>query len=75
MRGGTWRGFACPRAHVTSTVEARDRLWTLLVTRYELLWRTGAWLLGQKIDEKVPPLQSRRVKRKDESAEPETPAG
>ena len=38
---------------LVAAVEARDRLWTLLVTRYELLWRTGAWLFG-KDDEKVP---------------------
>jgi hypothetical protein len=41
-----------------ASVEARDRLWTLLVGRYELLWRTGAWLFGQKVDEKVAPAVS-----------------
>jgi hypothetical protein len=38
---------------LVDSVEARDRLWTFLVTRYELRWRTGAWLFG-KVDEKVP---------------------
>ncbi len=75
LRPGAATGPRNVNPKLVASVEARDRLWTLLVGRYELLWRTGAWLFGQKVDEKVPPLQSRRVKRKDESGEPETPAG
>jgi hypothetical protein len=73
LRPGAATGPRNVNPKLVASVEARDR--TLLVGRYELLWRTGAWLFGQKVDEKVPPLQSRRVKRKDESGEPETPAG
>jgi hypothetical protein len=76
LRPGAATGPRNVSPELVASVEARDRLWTLLVTRYELLWRTGAWLFGQKVDEKVPPLQSRRIKRKGgdgDSGEPETP--
>jgi hypothetical protein len=41
--------------------EARDRLWTLMVQRYEKVWQAGAWIWGYKVDEHVPALQSRAV--------------
>src|SRR5579883_217410 len=44
---------------VAAAADLRDRLWTLLVQRYDRLWRVGAWLFGHQVDEKVPPLQSR----------------
>lgn len=42
-------------------IEMRDRFWTLLVQRYEVLWRCGAWLYGRTVDERVPPLPIRRA--------------
>jgi hypothetical protein len=53
---------------VAKAEETRDRLWTLLVLRHELTWRTGAWLFGKKVDERVPALQARAVSRKKETA-------
>ncbi|RJS17060.1 hypothetical protein DRW03_28770 [Corallococcus sp. H22C18031201] len=37
----------------------RDRFWTLLTRRHDVLWRCGAWLYGRDVEERVPPLQSR----------------
>jgi hypothetical protein len=37
-------------------LEMRDRFWTLLNQRYDVLWRCGAWLYGRAVDERVPPL-------------------
>lgn len=45
-----------PGADGLSPVEARDRLWTLLVMRHERLWAVGAYVYGQAVDEHVPPL-------------------
>ncbi len=42
-------------------IEMRDRFWTLLTQRYDLLWRCGAWLYGRAVDERVPPLPIRRA--------------
>ncbi|RYZ40730.1 MAG: hypothetical protein EOO71_14805 [Myxococcaceae bacterium] len=39
--------------------EVRDRFWTLLTQRHDVLWRCGAWLFGRDVDMHVPPLQSR----------------
>ncbi|WP_147468414.1 MULTISPECIES: hypothetical protein [Corallococcus] len=39
--------------------ETRDRFWTLLTRRHDVLWRCGAWLFGRDVDLHVPPLQSR----------------
>ncbi|CAM3112353.1 hypothetical protein G4177_15195 [Corallococcus sp. ZKHCc1 1396] len=39
--------------------EVRDRFWTLLTRRHDVLWRCGAWLFGRDVDMHVPPLQSR----------------
>ncbi|MDY7231402.1 hypothetical protein [Hyalangium rubrum] len=39
----------------------RNRFWTLLKQRYEVLWRCGAWLFGHEVEEHVPPLESRRA--------------
>ncbi|TSC26692.1 hypothetical protein [Corallococcus sp. Z5C101001] len=38
--------------------ETRDRFWTLLTRRHDVLWRCGAWLFGRDVDMHVPPLQS-----------------
>lgn len=39
--------------------ETRDRFWTLLTRRHDVLWRCGAWLFGRDVDIHVPPLQAR----------------
>lgn len=44
---------------LVKAIDMRDRLWTLLVQRYEVLWRCGAWLYGRSVDERVPPLPIR----------------
>ncbi|WP_309890695.1 hypothetical protein [Archangium sp.] len=49
---------AAPSALVRA-VEIRDRFWTLLQQRYDVLWRCGAWLYGRSVDERVPPLPVR----------------
>jgi hypothetical protein len=54
-------GELLERLTLPSLVEAtqvRDRFWTLLKQRHDLLWRCGAWLYGQQVDEHVPPLQA-----------------
>ncbi len=38
--------------------QVRDRFWTLLKQRHDLLWRCGAWLYGREVEERVPPLQA-----------------
>jgi hypothetical protein len=45
---------------LNSNVDARNRLWSLLVQRHRDLWRVGAWIWAQEVDEHVPPLQSRK---------------
>ncbi|WP_052517789.1 hypothetical protein [Archangium violaceum] len=42
-------------------VELRDRFWTLLHQRYDVLWRCGAWLYGRAVDDRVPPLPVRQA--------------
>ncbi len=41
-----------------SPVEARDRLWTLLLMRHERLWAVGAYIYGHAVDEHVPALHT-----------------
>jgi hypothetical protein len=41
----------------------RDRLGTLLVQRYDLVRRAGAWFFGEQADDHVPPLGSVRRRR------------
>jgi hypothetical protein len=41
-------------------IDMRDRFWTLLKQRHEVLWRCGAWLYGHAVEERVPPLPTRR---------------
>jgi hypothetical protein len=60
----------------------RDRIWTLLRQRYDLIWRVGAWLWGPEVEERVPALQSAVARRRaDSDTEPpeaggsETPKG
>lgn len=49
--------------------EMRDRLWTLLCQRHEVLWRVGAYLFGHAVTEHVPYLHTRHIKRKKPAAE------
>lgn len=45
---------------LTQTLENRDRLFTLLASRYDVVRRAGAWLFGlDKVGDRVPPLGSR----------------
>lgn len=47
-------------AKTAQAIENRDRLFALLVRRYELVRRAGGWLYGlDKVSEHVPPLGSR----------------
>jgi len=45
---------------LVKVIEMRDRFWTLLFQRYDVLWRCGAWLYGRAVDERVPPLPIRQ---------------
>lgn len=45
---------------LVKVIEMRDRFWTLLFQRYDVLWRCGAWLYGRAVDEHVPPLPIRQ---------------
>jgi hypothetical protein len=50
-------------------IEMRDRFWTLLTQRHDVLWRCGAWLYGRSVDDRVPPLVVRQpVVRKPRSS-------
>jgi hypothetical protein len=40
--------------------ELRDRLWTLLLQRYQDVWRVGAYLFGPAVDERLPRLRGRK---------------
>lgn len=45
---------------LVKVIEMRDRFWTLLNQRHDMLWRCGAWLFGRAVDERVPPLPTRQ---------------
>jgi hypothetical protein len=45
-------------------VNIRDRMWTLLVTRFRELRRVGLWFWMADVDDHVPALQSRTISRK-----------
>lgn len=67
---GDSQGGAPPPAVVATAL--RDRFWTLLNQRHEVLWRCGAWLFGRAVDDHVPPLQARQVRtRKAQEARAE----
>jgi hypothetical protein len=42
-------------------IDMRDRFWTLLNQRYDVLWRCGAWLYGRAVVDRVPPLPVRQA--------------
>jgi len=58
-RGSTAGGAPAP---AVVAIALRDRFWTLLNQRHEVLWRCGAWLFGREVDDHVPPLQARHVR-------------
>jgi len=64
LRPGAAPSTTAVNPELAALVDARDRLWTLLSARHEELWRVGAWLFGYEVDDKVPALQSRKLKRK-----------
>lgn len=55
-------------------IEVRDRFWTLLSQRHDVLWRCGVWLYGRAADERVPPLPTRQsvVRKPRASVDQET---
>lgn len=69
------RGRKEPAPELVEAVNARDRLWTLLVRGHDLLKRVGCWLFGHAAsDAEVPALQSRLVAPRKKPAEPKTEA-
>ncbi|APR88075.1 hypothetical protein A7982_13424 [Minicystis rosea] len=60
---------------VTDAIDARDRLWTLLVLRHGELRRVGMWIWADDVDAHVPPLQSRAVASKKPKADATKGAG
>jgi hypothetical protein len=46
---------------LVKAIDMRDRFWTLLNQRHEVLWRCGAWLYGRAVEERVPPLPVRQA--------------
>lgn len=64
------------RPPLIRAIEMRDRFWTLLCQRYDVLWRCGAWLYGRVVDDRVPPLPVRQAlvrPARTEAAEREAP--
>jgi hypothetical protein len=55
-RGGSKEEVTLPV--LVEAAQVRDRFWTLLRQRHDLLWRCGAWLYGREVDWRVPPLQA-----------------
>lgn len=45
---------------LVKALDTRDRLWTLLKQRYDVLWRCGAWIYGPSVSDHVPSLPVRR---------------
>jgi len=64
LQPGGPSGNGAGSAEVAFAEEMRDRLWTLLNDRYQRLWRVGAYLFGQSVEERLPALQSRAALRK-----------
>lgn len=46
--------------NLVKLIELRDRFWTLLTQRHDVLWRCGAWLYGRTVDDRVPALVVRQ---------------
>ena len=56
---------------LAQAVDARDRLWTLLLQLHEaFVWKVGAQLYGKEVDEYVPRLQARIVVTSVKKPEP-----
>ncbi|MFL5350090.1 MAG: hypothetical protein ACJ8AT_35380 [Hyalangium sp.] len=61
--------------HLVKLIELRDRFWTLLTQRHDVLWRCGAWLYGRSVDDRVPALVVRQpVVRRPRSSQVEREA-
>lgn len=74
LRPMTSKGTKNESATLKSSLDARDRLFTLLVRGHDELWRAGAYLLGREVDQRIPALQSRYVApRKPAPATPAEP--
>lgn len=60
---------APPPEALAQATERRDRLWALLVSRYDRVRRAGAWLFGvEHVDERVPALGAHKAARKKAEA-------
>jgi hypothetical protein len=46
-----------------AAVAARDKLWTLLLRRYDTLWRVGAFVLGPEVNDKIVPTLRAKAQR------------
>jgi hypothetical protein len=66
LRPAAAKGPKPGNSELEASIDARDRLWTLLTIRHEQLWKVGAWLFGYEAREKVPVLGARRLRRKPE---------
>jgi hypothetical protein len=55
-RGGPQGELTLPA--LVEAAQVRDRFWTLLKQRHDVLWRCGAWLYGREVELRVPPLQA-----------------
>jgi len=53
-----------PSPELDAAVDIRDRMWTLLVLGHRDMRRAGMWLWVDDVNDYVPSLQSRRVRRK-----------
>lgn len=55
---------ACTAAEKSERIQARDRIYTLLVERYAMMHKVGYWVWGRAVNKYVPPLHSapRRAK-------------
>ena len=61
-------GAEAASLHAAAATQMRDRFWSLLNRRYDLLWRCGALLFGPDVDLHVPPLLSSHRARRPATA-------
>lgn len=59
-----------PAAALQQTLDARDRLATLVTQRHDLARRAAYWLWGETFDQHVPALQARAAKPRKPAAPP-----
>ena len=59
------RGRIVADPELSAAMDLRDRFWTLVLRRYDQLWRCGAFMFGpEKVDAIVVPLQGTRPRRR-----------